>query len=57
MQNVIDRLRQRLFDDLRNKSMLEDLKVMKIENNNNLKNIYNSISQSLNKCVYSTGDW
>lgn len=37
--------------------MLEDLKAMKIENNNNLTIIYNSISQSLNKCVYCTGDW
>lgn len=37
LQNLVDRMLHRLFDDSKNSTMLEDLQVMKIANNNYTK--------------------
>jgi hypothetical protein len=40
LQNIVDRMRQRLFNDYKNTTILQDLKVRNIEKYNLINNYY-----------------
>jgi hypothetical protein len=48
LQNLVDRMRHRLFDDSKDSTMLEDFQVMKIANYNNIKFKFYNYLNSVN---------
>lgn len=50
-QNLVDRMRQRLFDDSKNKTLLEDIHVIKIANNY-FDSYLNRINEYFNKLSF-----